>query len=760
MSEASEQAADMRELASAVERVNQALDRAERETNQFRDAVRRAGSETESARSTFERFKSAFEFTHSLFGTANAVIGFGHALAEASAELAKQDRAVRYLGDAYAEIQRQTNGAVDAEKALELQGEIMSAGMQLTAHQMGLLTRAAREYALATGKDLSQAMNKLSNAVVNNSEDALTELNLAQARAATSTQTLANMTRMLEERYRNVPPAALSADEAFEQFNRSSQQLTNTLLSLAGQALTGLMDKLVQLGGSTESAASTFRTFAREVRDALSGADHAANEASNRALERARRITEQYQREVQAFRNSSLLQGSDIRLPDVYQLTIRQREQMVALFQEADRLSTEAFQRRAREILALAEQERAAAEGRRQATEMQRQVEQRLAELRREHATDELGMLRAAAERVGLRVYMQQRAISAQERLNHLQQQLGYMLANEAQNRQEIARTLQEATQLRQQIEQERQQREQQAQAARQRAREREELRLAERALNDEVLRGLMIGAQRATVERRRYETQREYIARQIEAQREANRVAQESLDMIVRRRMDEEREAEERLRRTQEELEARARERQAREKERNDIEQQLRRTFGLAQEEMRNTTEAMAEGAKVAYDGFTELGKSIVEATMAASQSGEDVGAAIAKQVDQWATAKAVQWGMQAIESFAGAGLAYFLRPDAVPGLLASGAMYAGLAAAAGVTAAVIPNAPQASSSSHAGDRAPTLAASSRSAGAEERAQPNIVFNISGLMANEQTQDVLARAIRDLSDRGMLPRA
>lgn len=709
----------------------------------------------------------------SAFGVVTgSVVGVAAVLGEATREAAQHERALRLLGPAYREVEQATAGAMSAQEALTLQGQLQTAGVRVNAQQLGLLARVAREYALATGNDASQAVEKLTNAIVNNSEDALSELNLAQARSTTSAQTLAGMTRMLEERYRGLAPTVQQADERVESFIRAAKEAGSTVLAGVARGAEAALGALIRLGGGTESVTQTLRSFSKELRDALNDDPEAMNAASNRALQNITQIRQQYELQRRAFQSSSMLEGSGIVLPSANELTVRQREALVQLFAESERLSNADFQTRTRNVLALAEQEREAARQRREASDLERQVEAVNAADRRAHSNDDLGLLRAQAERVGLRVNMQTQSVTAQGRLNFLQRELGRLLQDETRNREQIKQTLGEMVQLRQQEAQS-------AGEARQRAREQDELWRAGQELNEETQLAIRLGVRVAEVEARRFETGAEYIARRLELQRSLNAAVLEGMEADDRQRdleaqalrtKEEQRviaEGERQRERSEAEYEAaQERDRQraamnaaAAERERADsTEQRLRESFGFAQEQSNTTTQAMALGAKSAYDAFGELGSGIATAIKQASESGGDVGAAVAQQVDQWAASKALQWGLQSAEALAGAGIAYFIRPDAVPGLLASAATYAGMAAVAGVTAAAIPNAPAASSGGAGGAGGGLgLAASSRNESAGQRQQASIIVNVSGVMSNEQTQDEVARTLRSLRDRGMI---
>lgn len=154
----------------------------------------------------------------------------------------QQEAAVRRLGSAYDAVSAATNGAMSATQALTLQGQIQAAGVQVNAQQLGLLARAARDYAMATGNDAAQAVEKLTNAIVNNSEDALSELGLAQARATTSTQTLANMTRELEQRFQGTAPAARTLHEDLQKLPEVMQSIGASAASAAAGGLARFID--------------------------------------------------------------------------------------------------------------------------------------------------------------------------------------------------------------------------------------------------------------------------------------------------------------------------------------------------------------------------------------------------------------------------------------------------------------------------------------------------------------------------------------
>lgn len=215
---------------------------------------------------------------------ATAMVAFGAALAKAAAEAEKNDIAIRRLGNAYDAVSIATNGAMSARQALTLQGQIQAAGVQVNAQQLALLTRAAREYAIATGNDASEAVEKLTNAIVNNSEDALSELNLAQARSTSSTQTLTNVTRELEERFRGVAPAARSLNEDLAKLPEVASMIAGSFANAAAGGIRSFIDAIHGAG----TAARTWRDIV-ELADTNRTVDRQRATDASRAALRDRR---------------------------------------------------------------------------------------------------------------------------------------------------------------------------------------------------------------------------------------------------------------------------------------------------------------------------------------------------------------------------------------------------------------------------------------------------------------------------------------
>jgi hypothetical protein len=756
MSEASEQAADVRALGEAIRETSAALGRMEQASGQTRDAINGLGSRVSAARST-------------VMEVVGAVGEFVGAMQDAAVEVARQSRALQLLGSDFQAVEAQTLGVVSAQEALSTRGRLLASGLQVTGEQLGLITRAAREYALATGGEVSQAMDQLTDAVGEASEDAMRKFNLRLQEGLGRQDQFNASLDQLRQRFAGVAPPALAADERVEAFNRTATETKNLLLAELSSAANSFAQTLFQIGGGSDSATETLRQFNRELRDAgglFSLGPNNVEQANARARQQmaeVERISREFVVQRTAFENSEVMRAAGFRLRATRELDSEQRRLMVALFAESDRLSAQDFVRRANEIQQLAERRREAARQSADLARLQAAADAEGARDRAAHARDELGMAIRVAAQAGQRNYLTQQAVTPMQRLAYLQRELGRLSQNETANREQILTTLQGITQLRQQQQQEAQQA---SQAAQQRAQEAQRRLDAERELRNIQATMAAEGAIEVRLEQRRFESILDFRARELEASRrslEAIRAQRTAENEAFQRFLDEQRQRLQLERETQQAKEAAAQAERDRAKEQagqDELAARLRGAFGMAETEVETANQRLASAAKIGADTIGELFSGSLQAAVDAAKGGEDAAAAVAKYVDEWTASKALQWGLQALEAVAGAGVAYFIRPDAVPGLLASAATYAGLAATAGAVTAAIPNAPAAGAGGppEGGAGGERMAGSTRSATAAEAGPvAPIVFNVSGFTSTESAQEGIVRALREAQARGLI---
>ena len=284
---------DAKAATDALKKVGDAVESVEKETKKATLASRAWAAANADLGKMSEPWKKLGEDVGKVAGT---FAGLAIAGVAVMAHAEQQEQAIRRLGAAYDAVSAATNGAMSAQQALTLQGQIQAAGVRINSQQLGLLARAAREYAQATGNDAAQAVEKLTNAIVNNSEDALSELGLAQARATTSTQTLANMTRELENRFRGVSPAARTLNEDLEKLPQVMSDIGNAAAQAAAGGLRSFIDALHGAG----TAAAIWRDITNFADDRRNIARQRQTDARNAQRQAAR------ERAIESLRRRNL----------------------------------------------------------------------------------------------------------------------------------------------------------------------------------------------------------------------------------------------------------------------------------------------------------------------------------------------------------------------------------------------------------------------------------------------------------------------
>jgi hypothetical protein len=166
-------------------------------------------------------------------------------LREGAAAAEAHERALRLLGsasqlnargfiaqaDAFAAVTRQTNGAFSATEALRTQQTLVQSGMRVTSDELGIITRAAREYALATGTEASQAVEQLTDALVGGEADGLRRFGVSLREGQTRTEAFRSALTQLEQTQRGLAPSAQTMAETNAALSRSWAELSNTLTS-------------------------------------------------------------------------------------------------------------------------------------------------------------------------------------------------------------------------------------------------------------------------------------------------------------------------------------------------------------------------------------------------------------------------------------------------------------------------------------------------------------------------------------------------
>lgn len=189
-------------------------------------------------------------------------------LPEAAARNERHAAAVRRLGDAWGAVQHATNGAVSAEQAAAVQQRVAQAGIQLTARELAAVTQRAREYALATGGDLGQALEQLSDQLVQPGEE-LAKFGIRLRQGMGEGDKLREALRQLTQQAETGARSQLTLTESMEAATRAQREASDAVSGLLAQKLQ-LADFFTQLTSWLNDAKDSTDGW-KTATDALAG---------------------------------------------------------------------------------------------------------------------------------------------------------------------------------------------------------------------------------------------------------------------------------------------------------------------------------------------------------------------------------------------------------------------------------------------------------------------------------------------------------
>lgn len=141
--------------AEAAKKDADATEEAAKSKRTFGEAASEAADK---ANELFDSLKSA---AVAYAGVAAAAIGFAAVTLKLAADHEKEIRTVNQLGGAYAQVQAATHGVIGAQEALKAQQSLVQSGLRVSDAELAAITRKARDFALATGTDATQALDQL-----------------------------------------------------------------------------------------------------------------------------------------------------------------------------------------------------------------------------------------------------------------------------------------------------------------------------------------------------------------------------------------------------------------------------------------------------------------------------------------------------------------------------------------------------------------------------------------------------------------------
>lgn len=189
----------------------------------------------------------------------DAALRFGPALVEAAAGSERHQMALQQLGAAYGVVQQATNGVVSAEQAAAVQQRALQSGLRLSAQELAAVTARARDFARSTGTDLNQALEQLTDQLINPGEE-LSKFGIRLQQGMEAGDQLRETLRQLTEQAGQTGVAQASLSESMEMATRAQREATDALAGFIAQRLE-LADFFTQFSGWLTQATTDANSF-------------------------------------------------------------------------------------------------------------------------------------------------------------------------------------------------------------------------------------------------------------------------------------------------------------------------------------------------------------------------------------------------------------------------------------------------------------------------------------------------------------------
>jgi len=203
-----------------------------------------------------------------------AAIGAGaYKIAEFAAAAEQQEMAINRLGPAYDAVRAATNGVVTAQDALRAQQTLVQSGLRVSTEQLATITRAAREYSRATGTEMTQSLEQLTDALRTGSGEGLGRFGVSLQQGVTGSRAFGSALEQLTAQQRNAGVSARTLREDLDKLPEGLMAIGTSILSvLEGPAdaltrwLTGLVGASTSLRGVLSEIASAGDTIRQRER--------------------------------------------------------------------------------------------------------------------------------------------------------------------------------------------------------------------------------------------------------------------------------------------------------------------------------------------------------------------------------------------------------------------------------------------------------------------------------------------------------------
>lgn len=224
-------------------------------------------ADTREATANLSRFSDSAKAAAESAGRIGAgVLGAGAAMgaaaykaAEFAAAIEQQDMAIRRLGPAYDAVRAATNGVVSAQEALKAQQTLVQAGIRVSTEQLATITRAAREYALATGTEMTQSLEQLTDALRTGSAEGLGRFGVSLEQGVSGTRAFGSALEQLQRQQADTAVSARTMREDLDKLPEGLMALGRAAMSAAEGPLDSLMRALTGLVGASTGLRGVLR---------------------------------------------------------------------------------------------------------------------------------------------------------------------------------------------------------------------------------------------------------------------------------------------------------------------------------------------------------------------------------------------------------------------------------------------------------------------------------------------------------------------
>ena len=226
------------QLTHQLDELNRALGQTEKDAKDAKGSILNVGEASEKAAKDTTALSTAFGnlASNQMQAAIDGASEWIRSIPEAAARSEAYAAALASLGGANDAVRAATNGVVTAEQARTIQQRTAQAGLHLTAQELAAVTQRAREYARVTGVELGQALDQLTDQLVNPGQE-LQRFGIVLQQGQSRGQMMAEALRQLQVQAAQTAVSAQTLAESYDDFNRAQAELSDGLRDMIAQGL-------------------------------------------------------------------------------------------------------------------------------------------------------------------------------------------------------------------------------------------------------------------------------------------------------------------------------------------------------------------------------------------------------------------------------------------------------------------------------------------------------------------------------------------